>query len=428
MCTTDTPTTTTSPCHRTRKCHGAKRNRQTLPTTITRPSTTCRPHSTGRRYSGRHTPLGPQGPFTHTINTKARTCHSPRLTGWPTTTFQPPSHSLCPRASPTNNRPPPAKGSSRKNPRRPSPASTPRPTTDCLIPRRTHTRTTGTGKTPRHPTYKTGNPAPPQAVPAPHAPPPAIPEHLLTARGHPPAATTPALHRRSRPRTLSPRTTKGHRITPPRTQQQRTAPPPPAPQPFKHAAPPPSAPVQAPTTFALHRPPVVQQRLQAADGHQEVLRLRTFWTIQPIWLAALVQGATSAQGIRDFILDAFLHVARQEGATLATPNSERPLPERGEHLSAPVSWGRQHVGDLQTAAGSHHGLQPVLRAQHGPDPTRHRRSQHHGMAGEDLGRPRDLPEQLRGPSPPKHPHHHQPPAGPLHVHDPHIQLRLHPLL
>ena len=73
-------------------------------------------------------------------------------------------------------------------------------------------------------------------------------------------------------------------------------------------------------------------------------RLDTSGTTQRIWAATLVQAATLGQGIRDFVLEAFLHVARHQRTPLATPDGEIP-PFPGDRVSVPpIDWGRQLVG------------------------------------------------------------------------------------
>ena len=93
----------------------------------------------------------------------------------------------------------------------------------------------------------------------------------------------------------------------------------------------------------LHNPAAIPQHLRVL-GDQEVLRLHTSATTQRIWLATLVQAATLGEGVRDFLYDAFLHVARPERPPLATPESKSPPPE-GDGVSVPlIDWGRRLVG------------------------------------------------------------------------------------
>ena len=56
------------------------------------------------------------------------------------------------------------------------------------------------------------------------------------------------------------------------------------------------------------------------------LTLRTSGTSTPIRAATLVQAATLGEGVRDFLFDAFLHVARHERPPRATPDGESPPP------------------------------------------------------------------------------------------------------
>ena len=57
-----------------------------------------------------------------------------------------------------------------------------------------------------------------------------------------------------------------------------------------------------------------------------MLYLRTSGTSTPIRAATLVQAATLGEGVRDFLFDAFLHVARHERPPRATPDGESPPP------------------------------------------------------------------------------------------------------
>ena len=58
-----------------------------------------------------------------------------------------------------------------------------------------------------------------------------------------------------------------------------------------------------------------------------MLRLHTSGTTKSIWAATFVQAATLGEGVRDFLFNAFLHVARHESPPLATPDRESPTPE-----------------------------------------------------------------------------------------------------
>ena len=75
------------------------------------------------------------------------------------------------------------------------------------------------------------------------------------------------------------------------------------------------------------------------------LRLHTLGTMQRIREAPLVQATTLREGFRDFLLDAFLHVARHERPPLANPDGGSP-PSKGDRVWVPpINWGRQLVGN-----------------------------------------------------------------------------------
>ena len=75
-----------------------------------------------------------------------------------------------------------------------------------------------------------------------------------------------------------------------------------------------------------------------------MLRLHTSGTTQRIRAATLVQAATLGEGVRDFLFDAFLHVARRERPPLATPDGESPPPPGDRVWVPPIDWGRHLVG------------------------------------------------------------------------------------
>ena len=75
-----------------------------------------------------------------------------------------------------------------------------------------------------------------------------------------------------------------------------------------------------------------------------MLYLRTSGTSTPIRAATLVQAATLGEGVRDFLFDAFLHVARHERPRRATPDGES-LPPTGSRIWVPpIDWGQHLVG------------------------------------------------------------------------------------
>ena len=57
-----------------------------------------------------------------------------------------------------------------------------------------------------------------------------------------------------------------------------------------------------------------------------MLCLCTSGTTQRIRATTLVQAATLGEGIRDFLFNAFLHVARHDHPPCATPDGESPPP------------------------------------------------------------------------------------------------------
>ena len=59
-----------------------------------------------------------------------------------------------------------------------------------------------------------------------------------------------------------------------------------------------------------------------------MLRLHTSGSTQRIRAASLLQADTLGEGVRNFLFDAFLHVARHDRPPLATPDSES-RPRRG---------------------------------------------------------------------------------------------------
>ena len=75
-----------------------------------------------------------------------------------------------------------------------------------------------------------------------------------------------------------------------------------------------------------------------------MLRLHTSGTTRRIRAITLVQAATLGEGVRDFLFDAFLHVARHDGPPFATPDSESPPPTGAQVWVPPIDWGRHLVG------------------------------------------------------------------------------------
>ena len=184
-------------------------------------------------------------------------------------------------------------------------------------------------------------PSPPPTVPPPHHPPPPPPEtrpgtqhaaartSQLTSMPPPTHATANPPSRDRHIKTPSPDPTRDNDDHPPR----------PTPRPPSHAAPPAAAPAEP---YALHNPAAVWQHLRVL-GDQKVLRLHTSGTTQRIRANTLVQAATLGEGVRDFLFDAFLHIARHDRPPRATPDSESPPPTRSRIWVPPIDWGRHLV-------------------------------------------------------------------------------------
>ena len=75
-----------------------------------------------------------------------------------------------------------------------------------------------------------------------------------------------------------------------------------------------------------------------------MLCLRTSGTSTRIRATTLVQAATLGEGVRDFLFDAFLHVARHDRPPRATPDGESPSPTGSRIWVPPIDWGRHLVG------------------------------------------------------------------------------------
>ena len=75
-----------------------------------------------------------------------------------------------------------------------------------------------------------------------------------------------------------------------------------------------------------------------------MLCLHTSGTSTCIRAATLVQAATLGEGVRDFLFDAFLHVARHNRPPRATPDGESPTPTGSQIWVPPIDWGRHLVG------------------------------------------------------------------------------------
>ena len=203
--------------------------------------------------------------------------------------------------------------------------------------RATPTRPTGTL---RPPASTTPTPAPPitnsaNPTPPPPAPPPRDQATDATrgSQHQPIDVDTPAdtCHRES-PLQRPPQETPA----PDPTRDNDDQPPQPTPPPRSHAAPPAAAPAEP---YALHNPAAVRQHLRGLGEHDVVLCLRTSGTSTRIWAATLVQAATLGEGVRDFLFDTFLHVARHDRPPRATPDSKSPPPTGSRIWVPPIDCG-----------------------------------------------------------------------------------------
>ena len=70
-----------------------------------------------------------------------------------------------------------------------------------------------------------------------------------------------------------------------------------------------------------------------------MLCLRTSGTTQRIRATTLVQVATLGEGVRDFLFDAFLHVARHDRPPRAALDGESPPPAGSRIRVPPIDWG-----------------------------------------------------------------------------------------
>ena len=75
-----------------------------------------------------------------------------------------------------------------------------------------------------------------------------------------------------------------------------------------------------------------------------MLCLCTSGTTQRIQATTLIHAATLEEGVRDFLFDAFLHVARHDRPPRATPDGESPPPTGSRIWLPPIDWGRHLVG------------------------------------------------------------------------------------
>ena len=210
--------------------------------------------------------------------------------------------------------------------------------------RRTHATPTRPTGTPRPPASTTPTPAPPttnSATPTP--PPPAPPPETRPRTQHAAASTNqsmsmpPPTHATANPPSRGRRKRPHHRT--PRATTMTTPPNPHHP------------PHHTPHHQLPHRPSLTPcttpQRTAAPPGGRGTGRRAVpphSGTSTPIRAATLVQAATLGEGVRDFLFDAFLHVARHERPPRATPDGESPPPTGSRIWVPPIDWGRHLVG------------------------------------------------------------------------------------
>ena len=75
---------------------------------------------------------------------------------------------------------------------------------------------------------------------------------------------------------------------------------------------------------------------------RRVLMRAVVCSTQRIRATTLVQADTVGEGVRDFLFDAFLHVARHDRPPLATPDGESQPPKGDRMWVPPIDWGRGH--------------------------------------------------------------------------------------
>ena len=157
-----------------------------------------------------------------------------------------------------------------------------------------------------------------------------------------------------------------------------------------------------------------------------MLRLDTSGSTQRIQAATLVQAATLGKGSRDFQLDAFLHVARQDRPALAYPDGES-LPPTGSWIWVPpIDWGRHLVGHPMPGRVNTKGRTRYHEPNMARSPPSTTRSNTKEWEREKwVDRMASL-STFRDHVPGDVPTPRQPSASLLHVHDPHVQHTLHP--
>ena len=74
-------------------------------------------------------------------------------------------------------------------------------------------------------------------------------------------------------------------------------------------------------------------------------------TTQRIRAATLIQAATLGEGVRDLLLNAFIHVAQNERPWLAIPDGECPPPPKGTASGCPSLTGGDTLSDTPSRGG-----------------------------------------------------------------------------
>ena len=105
-----------------------------------------------------------------------------------------------------------------------------------------------------------------------------------------------------------------------------------------------------------------------------MLCLCTSGTTQRIRATTLIQAATLEEGVRDFLFDTFLHVARRNRPPRATPDSESPPPAGSRIWVPPIDWGRHLVAhpvpERDSTQGRTRYREPNMATPHtAPPPT-----------------------------------------------------------
>ena len=347
-CTTGTITTTTNPYHHTHQRHGTTHSQHTLTNTTTPSSTTYRPHCTGSQHLGHRVAACIRGGrLTRTNSTRAYKEH-------PTTTSSPPTRTPCQQAPSITRLPLPTDHGPNRMPRQPPPTrtSTPQPARDCKN-RTARTRNTHTTwQDAQTPVQHSTEPYPPQFQ--------QYRPHTIPLCPPPPPKTRPHKHHVETP--TSPRHTQPlptHTTTSPASRGHQEKPHHQTPHATMTTTPP--NPHHPPHSIPHHQPPHwpsptpyrTPQRYGSTSGGSETRRCYASTPPAPPNASrhpTLVQATTLGEGVRDFLFDAFLHVARHVHPPLATRDGESP-PPTGTESGCPASTGGDTLSDTPCRGG-----------------------------------------------------------------------------